>query len=137
MSSGRGLVCPLCSQEHTAHLGFTLREYLQHINLFHAHQPGFQVICGIGSRTFSNFRTFENHISSYHRGESHTTNQVNGVTDESPRLSGSISESTGNLECGHAPEVLESHSFQRSSALFLLHPEGRAQANTICCTRCS
>ena len=42
------LVCPLCPQERTAHLGFSLREYLQHINLFHAHQSGFQVICGIG-----------------------------------------------------------------------------------------
>ena len=124
------LVCPLCPQERTAHLGFSLREYLQHINLFHAHQSGFQVICGIGScaRTFCKFRTFENHISSYHRGELHSTNQVSETSspifsvngDESSEAS-SRSESSGSLELRHAKEIPQSVILQRSSAMFLLH----------------
>lgn len=129
MASGSGLVCPLCPQEHTALLGFSLRENLQHINLFHAHQPGFQVICGIGgcARTFCKFRTFENHISLYHRGELHPTNQVtesnslcSSSRDESIDAT-SRSEDTNSLELRHSAEDPESLILQRSSAMFLLH----------------
>lgn len=83
MDSRGGLVCPLCPREHTCCLRLSLREYLQHIKLFHAHQPNFHISCGIGGceRTFRKGRTFEHHISSYHRGELHPTNDISGCSD--------------------------------------------------------
>ena len=51
------LVCPLCPHERTAHLHFDLTGFLKHLKLFHAHQAGFRVTCGISGcqRSFSNF----------------------------------------------------------------------------------
>ena len=80
------------------------------------------------ARTFCKFRTFENHISSYHRGELHSTNQVSETSsptfsvngDESSEAS-SRSESSGSLELRHAKEIPQSVILQRSSAMFLLH----------------
>ena len=107
-------------------------EYLLHIKLFHAHQPGFCIVCGIGGceRTFYNFRTYENHISSYRRGELHPTNQVSGCNDDSPGIcggggngdddDGNTGGSNEDLEDGSPSVVPESLTLQRSSALFLI-----------------
>ena len=114
MDSRGGLICPLCPREHTCCLRLSLREYLQHIKLFHAHQPNFHISCGIGGceRTFTNGRTFENHISSYHRGELHPTNDISGCNDDL-RLNGGRDENEsgnseglgdGNLPVIHIPE---------------------------------
>ena len=58
---------PLCS--FTSHLKLNVTNFLKHIKLFHAHQAGFKLTCGIHGcqRTFINFRTFENHVSAMHR----------------------------------------------------------------------
>ena len=69
--SGR-LVCTVCESYFTD----TISDLLQHIRLFHAHQPRLAIRCGIGGcqRNFINFGTFQNHISAYHRSESNPSN---------------------------------------------------------------
>ncbi len=80
MTSNPGLVCPLCPRERTSALQLSLREYLKHIQLFHSHQPGFRITCGISgcARTFQNFLTFRCHISAFHRDDPEPTNQTDG-----------------------------------------------------------
>lgn len=67
-----GLICTVCKSYYTQ----ALSDLLQHIRLFHAHQPNLSIQCGIGGcqRVFTNFGTFQNHISGYHRSESNPTN---------------------------------------------------------------
>ncbi|XP_065887419.1 uncharacterized protein [Dysidea avara] len=59
----QNLTCSLCSA--ASHLRFDITDYVKHIKIFHAHDPSFKVTCGIGGcqRTYSNFRTFVNHVS--------------------------------------------------------------------------
>lgn len=66
------LVCTVCKTYFTD----AISDLLQHIRLFHAHQPRLSLRCGIGGceRIFSNFGTYQNHISGYHRSESNPTN---------------------------------------------------------------
>lgn len=63
----------------------TIADLLQHIRLFHAHQPCLSIRCGIGGceRTFTNFGTYQNHISGYHRSESNPTNVINQLSENS------------------------------------------------------
>ena len=58
--------CQLCTD--AGHLKFDRRNFLKHLRLFHVHQPGFMVQCRVDGcpRTFTNLRTFENHLSSVH-----------------------------------------------------------------------
>ena len=60
------ITCKLCSA--TSHLKLQTKEYIQHIKLFHAHQPDFKVTCGISGcqRTYTNFGTFRNHVYDVH-----------------------------------------------------------------------
>ncbi len=73
------LVCPLCPSELSSRLQFNTTDYLKHVHLFHAHQPNFQITCGISGceRTFGKFHTFRKHISDWHRDETNPTNPTN------------------------------------------------------------
>lgn len=64
------MICPLCPEAHTSFLHLTFPEYLKHLELFHSHRPDFLVTCGIGGcvRTFTNLRTYRNHVSGLHSG---------------------------------------------------------------------
>ena len=44
----------------------------RHIRLVHSHEPNFIIHCSVGycARSFSNYRTYQNHLSSAHRGQS-------------------------------------------------------------------
>lgn len=77
MSEHTRLVCPICPASLSS-LTFKLTEYIQHIRLFHSHQPNFFLTCGIRGcqRTFKNFGTFKNHVSSRH-----SLPRVNNVSD--------------------------------------------------------
>ena len=119
------LVCQLCPAERALSLPFTLKDYLRHIELFHAHQPNFRIACGIGGcqRTFHNFQTFRNHISDHHSYDFNPTNQ--SVTTSS-EVHDSI-EPTESHDCNwhtaHEDSVGLSttlSTIQKSSALFLL-----------------
>ena len=62
-----------------SHLKFHVSDYIKHLKIFHAHQPNFKVICGIGGcqRNYTNLGTFQNHIYGVHSDGSCT------VTEES------------------------------------------------------
>ncbi len=59
------LVPLLCPEMQTSLLHLSFPEYLKHLELF---QPHFSITCGIGGcmRTFTNLRTFRNHVSGFH-----------------------------------------------------------------------
>ena len=119
------LVCQLCPAERALSLPFTLKDYLRHIELFHAHQPNFRITCGIGGcqRTFHNLQTFRNHVSDHHSSDYNLTNQP--VATSSDPHDGS--DTTENHDCNwhtvHEDSVELSttlSTIQTSSALFLL-----------------
>ena len=135
------LICPLCSL--TSHLKLNVTTFLKHIKLFHAHQAGFKITCGIHGcqRTFTNFRTFENHVSAMHRSNcdlssievENTTSEDTESQSSSHLLDADLSEyedSDEDLEVSNdpVPSVSDDHEaiqysselFQKSAALFLL-----------------
>lgn len=79
MSKYGRLICTVCRSYYTD----TLSDLLQHIRLFHAHQPNLSIECGIGGcqRVYNNFGTFQNHISGFHRSESNPTNVFGHLTE--------------------------------------------------------
>lgn len=92
-SANPHLVCPLCPYERTAHFHLTLIAFLKHIKLFHAHQAGFKITCGISGcqRSFTNFGTFQNHVSGLHKHQlnpSNTSPAVDADPDESNAIDG-------------------------------------------------
>lgn len=128
MTSNPRLVCPLCPRERTSALQLNLRDYLKHVQLFHSHQPGFRITCGIGgcARTFQNFLTFRCHISAHHRDDADPTNQI----DDSPD-GGDPEDPEGGDPEDPDDEISEENSeqadlnnpiplLQTSSALFLM-----------------
>ena len=138
------LSCPLCSL--TSHSKLTITTFLKHIKLFHAHQAGFKLTCGIHGcqRTYTNFRTFENHVSAMHRTncDLSTTEAESSIVNEdseSPSSSECLwaanssevetsDESEEDLETNNDPVIPDNHKaiqcsselLQKSSALFLL-----------------
>jgi len=52
------VICILCSA--TSHLKFNIKGFIQHIQLFHAHQADFHITCGIEGcqRSYTNCGTF-------------------------------------------------------------------------------
>lgn len=58
--------CPLCSDVRS--IKYDWRDYLKHLSLFHAHHPDFKIPCRIDGcqRTYTNTRTYRNHVSSVH-----------------------------------------------------------------------
>lgn len=75
------ITCKLCST--TSHLRSQMKEYLQHINLFHAHQPDFKITCGISGchRTYTNFRTFRHRIYDVHSNSTTEPFKVDSVNE--------------------------------------------------------
>lgn len=138
----RELSCPLCSL--TSHLKLNVTNFLKHIKLFHAHQAGFKLTCGIDGcqRTFINFRTFENHVSAMHRsahdspsteaGMDTVCNADTGVSSlpecadfnevETSDESEVDFETSEDAPTCHDDEAIQFSSdlLQKSSALFLL-----------------
>ena len=130
--------CSLCVTSGGPHLSYqSVREYLKHLQLFHAHQPRFKVICGIGgcARSFTNIKTFRNHIYSVHNvsvqeqrtlPDTEDTVSINQTQDDSSDVE---TPSAPALECtvepcdqDNAAQQLPSFEkqLQRSSALMLL-----------------
>lgn len=72
--------CKLCSA--ASHLRFQVKEYIQHIKLFHAHQTDFKIICGIRGckRTYNNPGTFFNHVYAMHGEDDCEDIPVNNVS---------------------------------------------------------
>ena len=66
MASMPEMECPLCSDVRS--IKYDWRDYLKHLNLFHAHHPNFKIPCSIDEcqRIYTNMRTYQNHVSSVH-----------------------------------------------------------------------
>ena len=115
-------VCPLCPPERTSHLNLSLTDFLKHVKLLHSHQPGFNITCGINGciRSFKNFRTFQDHVSAFHRGP--------GIEDGDNRVVDNGEDGDGEVDRDCEDSVFQSSpepqsvtaQLQRSSALFLL-----------------
>ena len=128
MASPRAqLVCPLCPYERTAHLHLNLTGFLKHVKLFHAHQAGFKITCGINGcqRSFTNFRTFQDHVSALHRYQLDPSNTTpasdtclgnDGVEDGSS----DSDDNVGGVDGSEAREVCSQDLLQKPTALFLL-----------------
>ena len=123
--------CKICSA--ASHLKFHVSEYIKHLKIFHAHQPDFKVICGIGGcqRSFTNLGTFQNHIYGVHSDRSCTITEESTVMNntelgseddcsdddnfdsDQPYYDDNV-ETDGNQQCSSRSTI------QKSSALFLL-----------------
>ena len=113
-------------------LRYDIKGYLKHIKLFHAHQSGFQLTCGIGGckRSFTNFRTFQDHVSAVHKHQNQLVNITNidistpavqnsdNELVEYPGSSSDVSPSMMSCDENDAPSPFE--AMQKSSALFML-----------------
>ena len=127
------LVCPICPPERTSHLKFNLTKFMKHIKLFHSHQPGFSITCGLHGclRTFKNFRTFQNHVSDYHAGcdnyvnvgygggcqlEDHLTDDYDCGGDDDDAAAAGDDDGAGDSPTNQS----ESLTMQESTALFLM-----------------
>ena len=113
------LLCTVCESYRTN----KLRDLLQHIRILHAHQPGLIIRCGIGGchKTYSNFGTFQNHISAYHSTEQNPTNiaqTFDDLDDEdiSDELHHELDPDEPEEQCVHVPLP----DLQKSAALLLL-----------------
>lgn len=123
--------CTMCSA--ASHLKFHVSGYIKHLKIFHAHQPDFKVICGIGGcqRSYTNLGTFQNHIYGMHsddcviteeriesdnNAESENDCSSTNDTDHDEPYCETI-DTGSNQQCSST----QSHSIiQKSSALFLL-----------------
>jgi len=79
----QALTCKLCLA--TSHLKLDVKEYVQHIRLFHAHIPDFKITCGIEGcqRTFANFGTFRNHVYDIHTESTTEPSELDILNTES------------------------------------------------------
>lgn len=126
----QGLQCSLCS--HTSHLQLDLTAFLKHIKLFHAHQAAFKLTCGIDGclRTFTNFRTFQNHVSDMHRtfstsvaeNRENSTEFEDASTHYDQETNEEDSEENGTYNGDLTVEAMQYNfeTLQKSSALFIL-----------------
>ena len=121
-----GLICPLCSPEMTVNLNMNLTEFLKHIQLFHSHQPGFSITCGLNGclRSFSSFQAFRNHVYSYHGGESSLDQRqtADGESDGTGDIGGDDGDDDGDGDDGISfdSEMRETPPSQRNAAMFLM-----------------
>ena len=110
-----------------------LTDFLKHVQLFHSHQPGFSITCGLDGclRPFSSFRSFRNHVYSYHGGDSSLELQQSGddgsVGDDPTRANDDNDEDEeeeggGDGDSGVTWEVSGSQSSltQKNAAMFLM-----------------
>lgn len=124
------LICPLCPYERTVQLKLDLKNFLKHIQLFHSHQPSFSLTCGLDGclRTFTNFRVFRNHVSTFHSDNPFVSNEhsVAGTSDIGGADGGGPSDETGESSTGDDNNeqvcslVMSPQELQKSTALFLL-----------------
>lgn len=128
--------CSLCTG--TPRVKFSIRDYLKHLQLFHAHQPTFKITCGIGGcpRSYTNMKTYSNHVYGVHNlssdpaspseapaqcGSSDICNddladpETCGAEDENSTIDYNTTE---NNEC--IARQPSDNPLQRSSALLLL-----------------
>jgi len=129
------VTCKLCTA--ASHLRFRVKEYIQHIKLFHAHQMNFRIICGISGckRTYTSPGSFYNHVYAVHDERSTDTCEASVINEES--LNGnedsdgySTHDDDDDDDDDNAltdPDMCDSHqlcfskeSLQKSSAIFLL-----------------
>ena len=77
------VMCKLCSA--ASHLRFQVKEYIQHIKLFHAHQMNFKITCDISGckRTYTNPVSFYNHVYAVHGVEKSSESCDASVIDAS------------------------------------------------------
>ena len=114
-----------CPSECINRLKFTLKQYLQHLRLFHAHQPTFHLTCGIQGcqRTFFKFRTFENHVSLMHREEQHHIDEQDNEDmlpdNDHINLDGDDDTDANEINISNTSEPTFM-TLQKSSALMLL-----------------
>ena len=80
-----------------------IKGYLKHLKLLHAHQSGFKITYGIGGsqRSFTNFRTFEDHVSAPHKVQNQLVNITNTAIsatgmDENEKHHDQLSNSMAN-----------------------------------------
>ena len=80
------LVCPYCSGEFFAPSEELL---LSHVRLVHSCEPGFTIQCSLNgcSRTFSSFKSYQNH-----RRQKHANYSVDEVSQPTPEPSEDFSE---------------------------------------------
>ena len=129
--------CSLCLSNGLP-VFFKISHYVNHLRLFHCHQPNFKVTCGIDGcvRTFTNIGTFKNHISLVHHDNFPALSDPS-ETDISPQPS-EHSEAEAEADDSRdidvvsrmasisaaneiVPNLVSDHSaLQRSHALFLL-----------------
>ena len=129
------LTCKLCST--TSYLRFEMKEYLQHIKLFHAHQPDFKITCGISGchRTYTSFGTFCNHAYDVHTDsttESFEVASVNGISldcDEDLTNNSDYASDNDDDDCSAMLDGCDNHGqpccsaqdvLKRSAAMALL-----------------
>ncbi len=117
------MICQLCPVVCS-----TLRDYLKHVQLFHAHQSGFNITCSIGGcqRTFKNFGTFRNHVSDCHSSDPNPTTLYVGPPEQPfDQLTIDKSDSEAEYEDEsievEQPDISSTLSIlQRNSVLFLM-----------------
>ena len=116
------LVCQLCQADRAHSLTFNTKDYLKHLELFHAHQPNFRVTCGIGGcqRTFQKCSTFRNHISDSHSFDPNPTNQPATTPSEPHNDSITDQNSYCHENTDHTNTCTTLTTAQTSSALFLM-----------------
>ena len=132
MASMSAIECPLCSDATS--IKFDWRDYLKHLSLFHAHHPDFKIPCRIDGcqRSYTNIRTYQNHVSSVHNWYK-DTNSVQGNEEESSTVtmeSDSMQEKNDSDDCSSVNESTicegldsasnKSQELVQNSAVFLL-----------------
>ena len=111
--------------ERALRLPFTLKDYLKHIEHFHAHQPNFSITCGIGGYqpTFQKLQTFQNHTLDHHSSDYNLTNQPVATSSEPHDSIDTTETHDYSWHTVHENSVELSttlSTIQTSSALFLL-----------------
>ena len=134
MASNVELTCSLCT--NIQRVKFTFNDYLKHLRLFHVHQANFRVTCGIGGcqQSYTNIRTFQNHVYDVHYYKSDCTldctilpevesslenNTDDGENDEEVN-DFNYDENAIAVDSTDPTADLPQHSLQNSAALFLL-----------------
>ena len=134
MVSNVELTCSLC--ENIQSVKFTFSDYLKHLRLFHVHQANFRITCGIGGcqRSYTNIRTFQNHVYNVHYCKNDVTSDLTILSEVESPLENNTSdvEKVNDFNCDENSENafavdnteptvdLLQHSLQNSTALFLL-----------------
>ena len=90
--------CSLCT--NGPRVRFSIRDYLKHLQLFHAHQPTFKVTCGIGGclQSYTNMNTYSNHVYGVHD----LSTDFASSTSLSDVLTDSIRSDATSSDCGNS-----------------------------------